>query len=76
MAPYQLFEIQSPLWALSCTAIEIRSIINCYNALEPEYKQMDDCVKLIFETKEQLEIIYAPYIREKLDERNSDGLNR
>ena len=71
MTPYQLFETNSPLWALSCTAVEIRSIINCYNALEPEYKQMDDCVKLIFETKEQLEIIYAPYIREKLDERNN-----
>ena len=72
MTPYQLFETNSPLWALSCKAIEIRSIINCYNALEPEYKQMDDCVKLIFETKEQLEIIYAPYIRAALRRRLSE----
>lgn len=70
MAPYQLFEIQSPLWALSCTAIEVYDIISSYDALEPAYKQMDDCVKIIFETKEQLKIVYASIIREKLDERN------
>ena len=71
MAPYQLFEIQNPLWALSCTAIEVYDIISCYDALEPAYKQMDNCVKVIFETKEKLELIYAPDIRKKLDERNN-----
>ena len=75
MAPYQLFEIHSPLWALHYTAIEVFNITNAYNELEPEYKQMNDCVKLMFEIKEQLINAFAPNIRaslrRRLSERNS-----
>lgn len=54
MEPYQLFEINSPLWALSYTAIEVFNITHTYNELEPEYKQMDDCIKVLFEVEGQL----------------------
>lgn len=75
MAPYQLFETSSPLWALPYTAIEVSNITNAYTGLEPEYKQMDDCVKLMFEIKEQLINAFSPNIRaalrRRLNERNS-----
>ena len=72
MAPYQLFEIQSPLWALHYTAIEVFNITNTYNELEPEYKQMDNCVKLMFEIKEQLINAFAPNLRASLRRRLSE----
>ena len=72
MTPYQLFEIQSPLWALHYTAIEVLNITDAYDNLEPEYKQMDDCVKLMFEIKEQLINAFAPNIRAALRRRLSE----
>ena len=72
MAPYQLFEIQSPLWALHYTAIEVFNITNAYNELEPEYKQMDDYVKLMFEIKERLINAFAPNLRAALRRRLSE----
>ena len=72
MAPYQLFEIHSPLWALHYTAIEVFNITNAYIELEPEYKQMDDCIKLMFEIKEQLINAFAPNIRAALRRRISE----
>ena len=72
MAPYQLFEIHSPLWALHYTAIEVFNITNAYNELEPEYKQMNDCVKLMFEIKEQLINAFAPNLRAALRRRLSE----
>ena len=72
MAPYQLFEIHSPLWALHYTAIEVFNITNAYNELEPEYKQMDDYVKLMFEIKERLINAFAPNLRAALRRRLSE----
>ena len=72
MAPYQLFEIHSPLWTLHYTGIEVFNITNAYNELEPEYKQMNDCVKLMFEIKEQLINAFAPNIRASLRRRLSE----
>ena len=72
IAPYQLFEIHSPLWALHYTAIEVFNITNAYNELEPEYKQMNDCVKLMFEIKEQLINAFAPNLRAALRRRLSE----
>lgn len=66
MAPYQLFEIHSPLWALPYTAIEGFNITNAYDKLEPEYKQMNDCVKILFEVQEQLINAFASNIRTEL----------
>ena len=73
MAPYQLFEIHSPLWALSYTAIDVFNITNAYNELEPEYKQMDDCIKVLFEVEGQLINGYPPDIRAELRRRLIDG---
>ena len=74
MDPYQLFETHSPLWALHYTAIAVFNITNAYNQLEPEYKQMDDRVKLMFEIKEQLINAHASNLRatlrRRLTERN------
>lgn len=72
MVLYQLFEINSPLWALHYTAIEVFNITNAYNELEPEYKQMNDCVKLMFEIKEQLINAFAPNLRASLRRRLSE----
>ena len=66
MAPYQLFEIHSPLWALPYTAIEVFNITNAYDELEPEYKQMDGCIKVLFEVQEQLINGYPPNLRAEL----------
>lgn len=74
MAPYQLFEIHNPLWTLHYTAIAVFNITNAYDQLEPEYKQMDNCVKLMFEIKDQLINAFAPNLRatlrRRLGERN------
>lgn len=74
MAPYQLFEIQNPLWALPYTAMEVFNIINTYNKLEPKYKQMDNCIKVMFEVKNQLINRYqrdlSIKLRRRLNERN------
>lgn len=74
MAPYQLFETNNPLWTLSRTAIDVEQTIDAYDKLEPEYKQMNGCIKLMFEIKEQLINTHAPNIRaelrRQLNERN------
>lgn len=74
MAPYQLFETNSPLWTLSYTAMDVEHIIDAYNTVESKYKQMDDCVKVLFEVQEQLNNSYAANIRveliRQLNERN------
>ena len=74
MAPYQLFEIHNPLWTLHYTAIAVFNITNAYDELEPEYKQMDNCVKLMFEIKDQLINAHASNLRaalrRRLGERN------
>ena len=67
-----LFEIHSPLWALHYTAIEVFNTTNAYIELEPEYKQMDDCIKLMFEIKEQLINAFAPNLRASLRRRLSE----
>lgn len=74
MALYQLFEIHNPLWTLHYTAIAVFNITNAYDELEPEYKQMDNCVKLMFEIKDQLINAHASNLRaalrRRLGERN------
>lgn len=74
MTPYQLFEIHNPLWTLHYTAIAVFNITNAYDELEPEYKQMDNCVKLMFEIKDQLINAHASNLRaalrRRLGERN------
>lgn len=72
MAPYQLFEIHSPLWALHYTAIAVFNITNAYDELEPEYKRMENCVKLMFEIKEQLINAFTPNLRAALRRRLSE----
>lgn len=69
MAPYQLFEIHNPLWTLHYTAIAVFNITNAYDELEPEYKQMDNCVKLMFEIKDQLINAHASNLRAALRRR-------
>ena len=78
MAPYQLFEINSPLWTLSYTAIEVFNITHTYDELEPEYKQMDDCIKVLFDVQGKLINGYPHNIRvelrRQLRERNNMDL--
>ena len=73
MTPYQLFEVDNPLWMSEYTAEEIDNIIYSYEHIGEEYQQKPDCVKLIFDVHKQLMYPYAVHIvervRQQLDER-------
>lgn len=69
MSQHQLFEINNPLWTSPYTAIQIKKIIEAYDDLEPEYKQMNDCAKIMFEVQEQLITTFASDIRAELKRR-------
>lgn len=66
MEPYQLFEIHSPLWALPYTAIEVFNITRTYDELEPEYKQWEGCIKVLFDVQGKLINGYPHNIRVEL----------